>query len=56
MRLAYLFVFLASLVFNALALETIIFKYDNSGDYISESLGTDSCDCYNNYYRQSFDF
>lgn len=56
MRLAYLFVFLASLVFNALALETIIFKYDSTGDYVSESLSTSSCDCYNNYYRQSFDF
>jgi hypothetical protein len=51
MRLAYLFVFLASLVFNALALETVIFKYDSQGNYIREEVsGGCECENYTKYF------
>lgn len=56
MRLAYLIAFLFSLMFNALALETVIFKYDANGEYTMESLSGDYCECNSNYYPQAFDY
>lgn len=40
---------------NAIALETVIFRYSESGAYNAEVYGSDECQC-PDYSPQAFDF
>lgn len=50
-RLLYLLLFTVSVMFNAIALETVIMKYDDSGELIVERYPQCECDC-----SQGFDY
>jgi len=50
MRLAWLLIYLLSLPITAIGLETIIFKYNDSGELTREKLSDCDCGC------QRFDF